>query len=1182
MKLKYLELYGFKSFSEKIRLQFDDDFVAVVGPNGSGKSNISDAIRWVLGEQSAKALRGDKMEDVIFSGTSKRPAMNVCKVTIGFDNSSGDVALPYQEIAVSRKVYRTGESEYRINGSLVRRKDVRELFFDTGVGKEGYSVIGQGRIDEILSSRNEDRRAVFEEAAGISKYKYQKMEAQRRLEKTQASLVAVQADFSLKHREQVLLKKQADNARSGYKLTQELERHELSLLQKQLNNLEEKKTRAEAEVQLLEAEQKEQTRDRDAAEAAMAPKQAQIAAFETQEEEAAQRLAQLEKKQAEDEKQFSVRLEQLRFYEQDRKRLSEEATQRQTRTEKLTQALSEGLQQKKEAEETLAALEAELRVKRALMPANPTASPDESYEALQRSAEQLSERIHFLEYEKKEKTESDASLAREQQEGRTRLDAGRKEIQAKKISLQALEEEGRTLSEQIRILQKDAEAAQEEVLRRGNEQEEKRRARSSIEQTLAALHSRVQILSNVIENYEGYFRPVQRLLKAADDNPSLRARFIGVLADLIQVKSPYETAIDVCLGAALQNVVVENEEDAKFLIQFLKDKNYGRCTFLPRHRIRGTVQRTHAPEALCNAMDAVAYDSSLQGIVEYLLGRTTIVSTIDDAIRLSRRNADKNRIVSLEGDLIHAWGSMVGGSLSKRNTGSLLNRKQQLQEWQSEGRRLQDELEKIRQDMAALERAIDAAKAREVAAGKERTDKEAQRLSIQARYLQEKADLERLEEKERELETMLAREQSFSEADYIARKNELTKNLEEVRAALAAAETQRQADEDQRQKLAQACAVLENRVEFQRRELQLIENRAADATDRLAALHEETERATQRSATLDRQCAENETWLSAYAQRKKEFLRQQEKAQQDVNALRTRRKEQLSEMEAQQQALEAARRACEESEKALFRERLRLEQAEEQRVNVLNTYLEQYATSEEEVAARLRVLEPVETTRTRVQEIKQALNQIGYFNFESIQAYDDLTKEVDFLDRQIEDLHRSQEDIEKLIQDLDHTMVARFQETFVRIREKYNEIFQILFNGGHAELALDQANVLEAGIEISAQPPGKKLQNLGLLSGGERSLTAMALLFAIFSIRPTPFCVLDEIDAALDEANIGRYAGYLQTLTKQTQFLVITHRRKTMEHAKMLYGVTMEEGMSKILVLRLDEYEAQRRKKKHS
>lgn len=1170
MRLKYLELYGFKSFAEKTRLDFEDNFVAIVGPNGSGKSNTSDAIRWVLGEQSVKALRGSKMEDVIFSGTTGKKAMNMAQVTIAFDNREGEIPLPYEEVTVSRKVYRSGESQYLINKNPVRRKDVRELFLDTGIGKEGYSIIGQGRIEDILSSRSEDRRQIFEEAAGISKYKYKKEEALRRLEKTQAGLEEISSDLKIKKSEARLLKKQAASAREGVRLSRELDRHELSLLKKNLEEFDQADLKHQAELDRLLSDQASDQEELEAIRQQLLPYQGKLDAHSHYLEEAKDRISSLERELRQREQKQSVRLEQLRFYQRDldqggrdREKRSTEEQDYQSRLEKKRREIAT-LQGEKNQ------LKSKLETLRAV--SNPLEKQwQDMLQVAAKKRDELSQDLFALDFQKKSQEEQDAKLREEQEEKREELRNLQENVTQWSREKENCEEEEQSLLQ--KLAQGDRERLQEEKHQEDleGEIENLRRTKSNRESRTGELLHRIRFLQSVMDRYEGYQRSVQALFTLVQKRQDLKKHLLGTVAELVQVKSPYETAMDVALGGALQNVVVPTQEDAKILITLLKDHHIGRITFLPLDSIQGQRARDlHDPKALLPAMKALRYDPRLENVLSHFLANTIFVKQIDDAIALQKLRSG-HRFITLEGEVVNSWGSMVGGQIFHKNAGSLLNREKQLEDLEREQKELGKEVATLDQSLRkAMEKREQSRQRRQKQEGdftafRKRLDQ------VRERKNQRTLSLSLAQEQLQGMQQLLSREQIFSSEAYEGKKQQLQEQLGVLDRRLEDLTEKLKDLQQGRQEQEKAKALTESQLEYLQREIELAQNQEADWSDRLQLLREESRQALQQEeegkemliqgrAFLE----ENEKAMTAAKDALHDWTVQKGQWEKEETVLHEKVKDSLD----RKNSLEAR---LEQLDRQIFQEKMKQEQNRERRALVMDNYRSQYDVEEQVLQDRLSQLVPVETTAAHIQELKQALSKIGYFNFDAIEEYEELKEELDFLTQQIQDLQQSEQDIHQLTRDLNEKMERLFKDSFAKIKKSYNEIFQILFGGGKADLRLDQSDVLTAGIEIVAQPPGKNLQSLDLLSGGERSMTALALLFAIFSIHPTPFCVLDEIDASLDEANIGRYVHYLKALMENTQFIVITHRKTTMELAEMLYGITMEKGLTKVLRLAFEE-----------
>ncbi len=1174
MRLNRIEILGFKSFADRVVLEFDHDINAVVGPNGSGKSNISDAIRWVLGEQSAKSLRGEKMEDVIFSGTDQRAPLNYAKVSLSFDNGDGRMPLPYKTVVVTRRVYRSGESEYLINNSRVRLKDVKELFLDTGVGKEGYSVIGQGKIDEILNSKGEDRRLLFEEASGIAKYKYRKQESEKKLERVVENLAEIEGLWKEQKTRTEFLEEQANRARRGLKLSQELEVHEFSLLKKSLGVVEAELARLEEKEEALTAEWQESRQESERLEAKTAPIREKREAAKSQKQDteksamATQRtLYGLEaEKTVGDEREKYLRREEERLLETiaaDEKKRGENDRKREEFLEKQRRLLREQEYAVADAKRAKDELERE----------------SECVEEEEAALKELGVEKERLDEEYRER-----AMLRE-----TRIQVG-KSRRAEREQKQALREESiralavseekeasfRRLLEEARVKGRESEEEIAALERTLAQREEGLRRRKESVSDLVSAHREAQssrkILRSVYENYEGYYRPVQQLLRAAKGKKELQERMVGTLADLIVVEGEYRTAVDVALGAALQNIVTRNEEDAKVLIEFLKRNKIGRVTFLPMTAIRA--KRPIALSkgaALAMAYEVVQCPREIRHILDYFLGNTAIVEDMDAAIALAAKRISGLRIVTLEGEIINSWGSMIGGDLGAKSSGSLINRKQVLQGLTAKITELEGRLKKEKKEIREAEALIEEEKARLGEAQSRRMSIHREIEDADARHRESATEKALRESALKHLEEELSvepKEEIFDEDEYLRRKNLREKKSEEYRKAVEELEDRRQ----QLREKEKSVWVLENRLETLERDRNILGNT-------LNAI-EADEEETKRSMTNQRNfLEENRKELAQIRENKRKMeaeeavLRErQSKEAEAVEALEKR----IEELDAQLSADESKRQYLVEEvhslEKEIYACGIKKENAVSRRESAIASILDEYDLEQEELETKLRSLNPVETTRAAVKKIRDELREIGYFKRESIDEYVKEKQALEDLQTQVQDLEASRADVVQVIAELEKKMRDMFEKSFHVIKEKFDEIFQKLFDGGTASLILDDEDSLNAGIEIVAQPPGKKLQNMGLLSGGERALTAVALLFAIFETRPAPFCVLDEIDASLDETNISRYISYLKSFAGQVQFIVITHRKTTMEMADVLYGVTMQErGVSTVLTMDLSK-----------
>ncbi len=999
MYLKALEIHGFKSFADKTRLEFKSDITAIVGPNGSGKSNISDAIRWVMGEQSTKTLRGGKMQDVIFGGTATRSAMGVAQVSLIIDNSMGILPSEHEELTISRKYYRSGDSEYYINREQVRLRDINELLMDTGMGRDGYSIIGQGRIGEIVSGKSEERREVLEEAAGISRFRYRKDEAERRLARTEENLLRINDKIEELELQVLPLKEQAEKAKRYLILRDELREAEVSLWVYNLETLREKTgeikedyERSEAELQLLRRELEELY-----ARSEEITRRMRESDIET--EDLRTKLAEKEAEASESEAELRVRRAELKNSAETAERMRAESKERQSEAEKLTEQIEEHAERIAEAERRLKEIEADV------------------------------------------------------------IRATNK-IEGRRMKLENSRREYERLNETL--------------------------TKSII--NLRATDSKIGMLSEMERDYEGFGRAVKVLMKEAQRG-SLRGVH-GTVAELIRTSAETALAVETALGAAVSNIVVDTQADGRAGIEHLKRTGVGRATFLPLDIIRGG-RMDNVPKGegcVGLAVDLIEFDAGYRGVMENLLGRTLVTETLKDAMRISKERGGKIRIVSLDGQVINYGGSMTGGSASK-NTGVLSRA---------------NELERLRVDRGAM--------------AKERDE-------ITARVQALKKDTETSE-----YELQMAME------DMQAVKNE---------AASVKAESDTRASA--RRQLELLYEGMQRDAEQRLKSAEDIETGASDYTS-------DIELKEQAISVLVSQCEELKQKISEKLRSKLE-----------TEGKRTRTDKEVQ--EKNNRLLDAERSCARLEQKKLSAD------MEERRI--ADKLWETYELSHGRAKELAKPVENEAAATKRASEIRRAVSSLGNVSIGSIDEYARVSERYEFLAGQRDDVEKSKSEIRGIIGEILTEMVSIFTREFELINKSFSETFTELFGGGRAALVLeDEDDVLGSPIDIRVQPPGKALSTLSLLSGGEMAFVAIALYFAIIKVKPTPFCVMDEIEAALDESNVQRYAEHMRRIATKTQFVAITHRRGTMEEADELYGVTMQErGVSKIVELDLREAE---------
>ena len=1186
MKLKKLELYGFKSFAQRTEIVFDEGITGIVGPNGSGKSNIGDAVRWVLGEQSAKTLRGASMSDVIFNGTQKRKPLSYCEVSLVFDNDDHALAMEAAEVMVTRRVYRNGESEYYLNRTACRLKDVVDLFRDTGIGKEGYSIIGQGRIDEILSRKSEDRRQVFEEAAGIVKFKARKEEADKKLQRTLENLERVDDILDELTKRLKPLEEQSRNARVYLELSTELKDLDLNLFLIRSD-------RARARLSELESELL-------TVQTILADTESNLTDKTTRRDETQNRIDQLEEAIT---KARTELMECAEHVHESQKKLSALQSRRETRSENRQRIVRE----QEEAQERLAEIEKDHARIQADVEKQHSLITDA--EQILRATQEAAEKAQAKEKEADAALETQKAAVIDQmnrlsdvRNDKTRLNTMQAQMETRLTEIEessgALQEQEAALREALTAVEKQLETenqhqqqCQEKLAQARQASDEADAAyanlRADVEKQSAdmqAAASRHNVLTEMTRDMEGYNMAVRRAMTYAKQRGLTGVK--GVLAQLMTVPQAYETAIDMALGAAQQNIVTDTEETAKELINYLRQNRLGRATFLPMSAIRGKTlygnerNALKLPGCLGVASELVQCAPEYRGIVENLLGRTVIADNLDHGIPIMRAGNHAFRLVTLEGDVMHSGGSMTGGSAQSK-VSNLLSRERELKELTAKLQTGRAELDKCRQELTQRQQtaqekrqkvsdAVNALHQQEIAVARE----QARRESVSA-----------------DLNTHLQRMQETEQA-----RVQLHQSLEDIRQQLETIEHQRTGAQGDQSAMEQKTIEMQNALVKARAEasaendrlmvrtLQLsdlrhglsdLERDEAHAQQDQAQILREQERREQLLHEMDELDAIDENDMkreeAESARRQKEQLRQESAAQ----AIEQRRSQAQSDLRDILSDMENLHEAYNRDSEKLHKTELAKARIEGDQKNLQNriwdTYKLTYAGAEE---FRRTPFDEKESD-CRAAELQGQIRALGTVNVGAVEEYAETKARVDDLTAQQQDLKRAEMDLRELIERLLIQMRSTFVENFSKMQGYFAETFTRLFGGGHAELKLmDPDDPLNCGIEVNAQPPGKKLQLLSLLSGGERALTAIAILFAMLKLKPTPFCILDEIEAALDDANIGYYADYLKEYSKGTQFIVVTHRKGTMERCNSLFGVAMEEqGVSRMVSVSLQDYQ---------
>ena len=1183
MYLKSLELQGFKSFPDKTVIRFSDGMTAIVGPNGSGKSNISDAIRWVLGEQSTKSLRGAKMEDVVFGGTARRSPMGAAQVTLILDNSAGQFPVDAAEVMVTRKYYRSGESEYYINRKRVRLRDVRETFMDTGLGHDGYSIIGQGRIDEILAVKSADRREVFEEAAGVTRFRTRKEEAERKLSQTADNLVRIRDIWSELDARSGPLEKQAESAKKYLALRDRLRVHEVSLWMAQLDGM--KDSREQAEQTRREAEQKlenvrtaqqaqyeraeqlmEQMRQSDMRAERM---QAELAAAEEQAAITARRMAVLEETRRNAAENSSLAKGQLEAQQEQARTLAMQLGARKQQLDELEQQITQktaALQQKQQEIESLTAQRD---------------SAQQRTEQLRGQAEQHGAQVFAVQADRRAVTAQLEALEGRGRSAGDEVRSAQERTAQEQTAQQTMQNELDALRANIAQAEADHKRLQTNADEAARMLADARREHTDLSAKLTDSQNRVRMLTELQRDYEGFSRAVKLVMSQAGSGALKGVR--GPLSSLLHVPDRYVTAVETALGAAASNIIVERAADGKKAIQMLKRRDGGRATFLPMDTIRPQSLRESGLEqqhGFCGiAADLVECEADYRDIVDNALGRTAVAEDMDCALAIARQYRNRFRIVTLDGQLINAGGSMTGGSAGRSS--GILSRANQLEQLRERAQMQEKKLRTLTERGRQL-----AEDARETAAQAEQAAQALAGLRQKLAALAAQAEQHQLL-----LESVRQAEQQFRAAQDSAaqQKKQLQARLEQLaRQESALSQARGQA----------LTALNEAAGQVQQLSQQWTAQNDAAAALRTALAQAQTARDTAGQALDDLQqmadsaeqaAAEHRARIAAYEQtvRQADDEHAQLEAQsRDANARSEALRAQLKECGQDRLQLEQSKTETEKQARAIGNDVAALErrhaeaEAAAQRIHseeqqLLDKLWESYELTPTAARAIAHDITDRPAEEQQAAELRRQIKALGAVNLSAVEEYAELSERLTFLTEQKDDLERAEAELRGIIGKLTEQMQETFAASFAQLNRYFGETFQEIFGGGSAELALEDENdILGCGIEIRVTPPGKTLKTLSLLSGGEKAFVAIALYFAILKVRPTPFCVLDEIEAALDDVNVTRFAQYLQRLSDKTQFIVITHRRGTMEEADMLYGVTMQErGVSKLLMLNIADVE---------
>ena len=1182
MYLKRLELQGFKSFADKTILELMPGITTVIGPNGSGKSNISDAIRWVLGEQSMKSLRGTKSMDIIFAGTQNRKSLGFAEASLVFDNSDGALPIEYTEVTVTRKIYRSGETGYFINKVPCRLKDVLELFMDTGIGKDGYSIIGQGKIDEILSNKSEDRRHIFEEAAGIVKYRTRKQESEKKLEHTKLNLLRINDILTEIEGNLEPLQIQADKAKKYLNLREELKSIEIGLF---VYNIEKYKQELEKVVQDIDVMQTQCNDEEGRLERIKILKE-ELKSSIDEITEAIENMSNIgfESQKQIEQLNSDINVAKTRIannnenndrylkeiYEQNAKiqELKEEIEQKEAKKDNLKQNKEKFEKELNEKQEELDKLTEKLSSKELEIEGYKHTVEENTDKKYELQSEINAQNINYQNFEKRQ-----AQIRQEMQSTISELDSTR------------LNKED--IAKQFNEIENKKNKAQNSLSEVAKQREDANQKIKSFESNINILssemrikESRLKFLIETEKEKEGYIKSVKSLLKDCENIKELGKGMNGVLANIIEVPDELQTAIEMCLGASLQNIVTETETDAKRLVEHLRKNNLGRASFLPISSVKGRkLDKIKGNESgvVGIASDLVKYNKKYEQIILNLLGRTVIVDNMDTAIRVAKQNDYTFRIVTTEGDLINPSGAITGGSVAKK-TVNILGRSKEIEKLEKEVNELKVKIKKLEDEKQEYEESIEGVL--ELSANLE---KELQEIDIT--YATEKQKVISINENIEKLEKRLNRLKE-EQANLEKQKEEAVSTKGDLQVEINKIVEQN----------GELSKIINEFAELNKDDQKYIDDLNFDITnlkisvssfdESEASIQEIQERINQelenahtsienKNAQIEQIKKDNEELEKSI----QDTLQKIEEVKESVNSssskieeLKKERAQKSEKLSKQEDELTAKFKVIEDLKGQLVKLDVKKTKIDEDINGIINKMWEEYELTPNN-AEQYQKPENVALTQKRVNSLRNEIRELGSVNVDSIEEYKNLKDRYDFMSEQRLDLENTMSKLRKVISDMTQIMKEQFKEKFKVINKNFGEVFAELFGGGKAELTLeDEENILECGIEITVQPPGKKLQNMMLLSGGEKAFTAIALLFAILKINPAPFCVLDEIEAALDDVNVFRYADYLKKFTEHTQFLVITHRKGTMEAADSVYGVTMEEsGISKLLSMKLKQ-----------
>lgn len=1186
MHLKRLELYGFKSFANKTEIDFEGGITAIVGPNGSGKSNIADALRWVLGEQSVKTLRGSKMDDVIFAGTANRKPLGYAEVSLVLDNKEGDLPIDYDEVSVTRRVFRSGESEYYINKTSCRLKDIRELFMDTGVGKDGYSIIGQGKIDEILSSKSDDRRIIFEEAAGIVKYKSRKEESEKKLSKVKENLTRLNDIINELQAQMIPLEHQSAKAKEYIELSEKLKILEVNVYIREIERLKAQVLQIESQKQLVEKQLEYNKNEKDKIEKRYNNIKNKIEEIDSKIEKIQELKYNTENNVEKLRGNLKLCKEKLNFSKKEQDRILREIDSLKLKVNKIDNEKISIQNEKQIIESRLKDIIDKYEIKRRELEELIT-EINEYEKNIEEKKGNIIETLNLIS-EKKSNMNSIISFNQSIKKRIEQINNDILEIKSKKCSLE----------DNLKLLKKDLVDLDLDINMNYEKKNSLLKEKDLCEMKVLELSKKIDMLKGQLQgkisnykllnemknDYEGFYKSVKNVLLAAKKDKTLGHGVRGAVAELIAVDKKYEKAVEIALGASVQNIVTDTEEDAKRIITYLKSNKLGRATFLPISSIRGKklLPKERAllscKGAIGVASEIVHFDNLYKNIVEYLLGRVLIVENVDVGVDIAKKCNYSIKIVSLDGDVINPGGSITGGSYKHSST-NLIGRERQLKDIEKEIDDLKNDI-LIQNNKFTLLKNIIKEKGDDINALDEKINKlnvdkinikndynntldSLKNMDVQlSKYEKEKKELvceledtkNKLKVLEKELDSLNNQNnniqinidekiKSFQEKK--EKKDILDKNMTELKVTIASYQEkinsyQESLNKLEKDKLDIVININKKNDEYNKI-IHQIETLEVNINDILAKSNELSAMVIEYDVNLTEIKNEKNNLLQSFYKEKDRFK--------NINDI-------IKDLEDSLKTLEIK----------YTKDEMLLD-------NYVNKLWEEYELSYQMALKYKKEINNISKSQQEIRVLKNKIKSLGNINLDSIKEFERVNDRFKFIKEQENDLLAAQNSLRKVIKDMEMKMKEQFSEKFQIIRENFNMVFNKLFGGGKADIFLeDEGDILNSGIEIIAQPPGKKLKNLSLMSGGERALTAIALLFAILHTKPTPFCILDEIEAALDDANVYRFADYLREFSKKTQFIVITHRKGTMESVDSMYGVTMQEkGVSKIISVKLPD-----------